>query len=123
MVVFGASIVRGEAPSTNEARMHTRFVRPLAVVAVLAAASACATVPPATLAPEGPTTLLVMLGRDTLSVEQYTRTTSGIVGTMVSRSPFTIVSRYSVALGSDASPTSAEYSALRGDDTPIRGAV
>jgi hypothetical protein len=69
------------------------------------------------------TTLLVRLGADTLAVEQYTRTSSRMDGVLVSRSPFTTLSHYTITLGANSAPVAAEYSLRKGDGTIIQGAM
>ncbi|MDB4900396.1 MAG: hypothetical protein JWN53_2204 [Gemmatimonadetes bacterium] len=97
-------------------------------LAALTACAPAASVPPSsspsstTAAPEQ-TTLLVRLGADTVGVEQYIRTGSRLDGTLLSRSPITTLSRYTVELGPDNAPTSAEYSLRRGDGTMVQGAM
>jgi hypothetical protein len=70
----------------------------------------------------GPTTLLVRLGADTIAMEQYTRMPTRMEGTLVSRTPFTTISRYRVDVGPNGAPTRAEYSLRRGDGAPTPGA-
>ncbi|MBA3673053.1 MAG: hypothetical protein H0W68_13675, partial [Gemmatimonadaceae bacterium] len=70
------------------------------------------------------TTLLVRLGRDTMAVEQYTRTPGRMEGTVVSRTPVTTVQRYAVELGADDAPVRMEYSVRRADGSPpVAGAI
>ena len=95
------------------------------VVAALVLAAGCGTGSstfPSPLASAGPTTLLVRLGADTIGVEQYTRTASRIDGIVVSRSPVTGVYRYTVNVASGSVPSSAQFSARRGDGSPFTGA-
>ena len=48
------------------------------------------------------------LGRDTLAIEQYTRTASRLVGEMVQRTPLSVMrTQYDIAIGPDSRPTSA----------------
>ena len=70
-----------------------------------------------------PTTLLVRLGSDTLAIEQYTRTSTRMDGVLVSRSPFTTLSHYTITLGANSAPVAAEYSLRKGDGTIIQGAM
>jgi len=70
-----------------------------------------------------PTTLLVRLGSDTLAIEQYTRTSARMDGVLVSRSPFTTLSHYTITLGANSAPVAAEYSLRKGDGTTIQGAM
>ncbi len=104
---------------------HLPFRRPAAAAATAAAAAlatlalstACAPSAsvPAAPAPAATTTLLVRLGADTVSMEQYTRTPHHVDGIVVNRSPMTTVARYSVELGAGNAPQMVEYSIRRGD--------
>ena len=91
----------------------------------LLAACAGAGTPPSTTAAlpaaETSTTLLVRLGADTVAMEQYTRTPTHMEGTVVSRTPQVLVARYAVDLGAGNAPTRFEYSARRGEGTPVAG--
>lgn len=60
------------------------------------------------------------LGRDTVAVEQYTRTAAGITGEMVQRNG-TAIARvtYSVSLGKDGRPTAASLKRMQADGTPV----
>ena len=67
------------------------------------------------------TVLVYRLGKDTLAVEQYTRTSTGISGEMVQRAGAAVVRfSYSMTLGKDGRPTAATISAT-GSAIPISG--
>jgi hypothetical protein len=66
---------------------------------------------------------LVMLGRDTIAVDQYTRVGDWIDGTLVMRAPRTTMTRYLVTLNADGRPATAESSARLPDGTTIPGAA
>jgi hypothetical protein len=95
-----------------------------AVLAVLPVVGACSrsgsTMLPSA-APLASTTLLTRLGADTLAVEQYTRNATHMEGVLVTRSPTTLVVRYSVQISPTGAPTRADYSVRKGDGTPIPG--
>ena len=68
------------------------------------------------------TVLVYRLGKDTLAVEQYTRTSTGISGEMVQRAGAAVVRfSYSMTLGKDGRPTAATISRSLGDGTPQAG--
>ena len=96
-------------------------------LATLAACAPAVSLPPSPATSSAPaavqTTLVTTLGADTLGVEQYTRTPSRMEGVLVSRSPITTISRYTVELGPDNAPTSVEYSLRRGDGTMVQGTM
>jgi hypothetical protein len=106
-----------------DASLHLRRAAAAAlVVASLAACAPTVAIPPAVAdAGSNATTLLVLLGTDTLAVEQYARTPTRMEGVLVQRTPFTTIARYSVDLGANSAPTHAEYSLRRGDGTTITG--
>ena len=106
-----------------DAPLRFRRAGAVALVALgsLAACAPAVSVPPAAPMADGPTTLLVRLGADTLGVEQYTRTPTRMEGVLVQRSPFTTIARYSVDVGANQVPLRAEYSLRRGDGTSITG--
>lgn len=63
--------------------------------------------------------LTYRLGKDTLAVEQYTRTATGITGEMVQRNGPTIARiAYSVTLGKNGRPTAAALKRMQADGTP-----
>ncbi|MFN8572199.1 MAG: DUF2911 domain-containing protein [Gemmatimonadaceae bacterium] len=67
--------------------------------------------------------LVYRLGRDTVAIEQYTRTASSISGEMVQRSgPAVVRIQYEVAVGKDGAPTSATLRRMQGDGTPVPNA-
>jgi hypothetical protein len=63
------------------------------------------------------------LGKDTLAVEQYTRTPTGMSGEMVQRNGSAVVRfTYSLTLGKDGRPTAASLTRMLGDGTAQPGA-
>lgn len=107
------------------------FVRPSPAAALLAmlgvALAGCA--PPVTI-PASPTplspdraTLLVRLGSDTVAMERYTRSASGIEGVLVTRLPAATITTYSVRIGADQAPLSAEYAVRRADGAVMAGVM
>src|SRR3954469_6062694 len=126
MTVIRATI-RGRSTRTHqETAMFAARPRraAAAVLAVLPVVGACSrsgsTMLPAP-APLATTTLLTRLGADTLAVEQYTRNATHMEGVLVTRSPTTLVARYSVQISPSGAPTRADYSVRKGDGTPIPG--
>jgi hypothetical protein len=108
-----------------------RARRGLLVVLGLAALAACATpragTPPAStnvVAGSDMTrgAFLVMLGRDTLAVEQYTRTGNRFETDVVQRQPVTTIGHYVVTLNANGTPQLLEYSVRRPDGSPIPNA-
>ena len=71
----------------------------------------------------GRTTLLVRLGPDTVAMERYTRTASGIDGMLVTRMPYAAITTYSVRTGADNAPVAAEYAVRRADGAAVAGTV
>ena len=66
--------------------------------------------------------LVYRLGKDTLAVEQYSRTATGISGEMVQRSGAAVVRfTYSVTVGRDGRPTAATLTRSLADGTPQPG--
>lgn len=65
---------------------------------------------------------VVRLGRDTLSVEQFTRTANRLEGDLVRRSPTTNVTHYVVNTGPDGSITSVQLTMKRPDGSVVRSA-
>jgi len=64
--------------------------------------------------------LVYKLGKDTLAIEQYTRTATSLTGEMVQRSgPAVARVQYSVALGKDGRPTGASIKRLQADGSPV----
>ncbi|HEY4303089.1 MAG TPA: DUF2911 domain-containing protein [Gemmatimonadaceae bacterium] len=63
---------------------------------------------------------VVRLGRDTLSVEQFTRTTNRLEGDLVRRSPTTNITHYIVNTNADGSIASAELTMKRADGSVVR---
>ena len=96
-----------------------------AALAALTLASACSsgsTAIPAP-APVATTTLLARLGVDTVAVEQFTRTATHMEGTLLTRFPAARVSRYSVDLGPNAVPTSANLTLRDGNGASLAGGL
>ncbi|MEO8563174.1 MAG: DUF2911 domain-containing protein [bacterium] len=92
----------------------------LAALSLVSACSHATSLPP--VAPVvASTTLLTRLGADTLAIEQFTRTKTHMEGVLVSRIPSTRMSRYSVDLAPNGTPTRADYSVRKGDGTPLPG--
>ena len=63
---------------------------------------------------------VVRLGRDTLSVEQFTRTANRLEGDLVRRSPTTNVTHYVINTKPDGSIASAELTMKRADGSVVR---
>lgn len=71
------------------------------------------------LLPAQSASLTYRLGKDTLAIEQYTRTATGITGEMVQRNgPAIARIAYSVTLGRDGRPTAASLRRMQADGTP-----
>ncbi len=89
-----------------------RFAAPAAVLALL----------PALVAAQG-ASLTYRLGKDTLAIEQFTRTATGMSGETVQRSGAAVTRfTYTVAIGKNGRPTAATVTRLQGDGTPFPGA-
>lgn len=68
-------------------------------------------------------TFTYRLGKDTLAVEQFTRTATAINGETVQRSGVAVVRyTYRVSIGTDGRPTAATVTRVQGDGTPFPGA-
>jgi len=64
--------------------------------------------------------LVYKLGKDTLAIEQYTRTAASLTGEMVQRSgPAVARVQYTVTLGKDGRPTAALIKRLQPDGAPV----
>jgi hypothetical protein len=64
------------------------------------------------------------LGKDTVAVEQYTRTANRLTGEVASRQGAVVVrTTYDAALGANGRITSLTYKVLGSDDKPIRGRI
>lgn len=64
--------------------------------------------------------LTYLLGKDTLAVEQWSRTATALTGEMVQRSgPAVIRVQYRLALGRDGRPTGGAITRLAADGTPL----
>jgi hypothetical protein len=64
--------------------------------------------------------LVYKLGKDTLAIEQYTRTATSLTGEMVQRSgPAVVRLQYGVSLGKDGRPTAAWLKRLQADGAPV----
>jgi len=69
-------------------------------------------------------TFAYTLGRDTIAIEQYTRTATAIEGEMVQRGGgLVVLVKYRMTLGRDGRPTGATIARLRPDGTPFPNAV
>lgn len=108
VVLCGARVRRSRAASD----VSWRCAR-LGVVAALGAALG------ALPASAQPASLVYRLGKDTVAIEQYTRTPTGVSGEMVQRSGAAVVWwRYALTVGADGRPTAATLSRV-----PIDGAL
>jgi hypothetical protein len=71
-----------------------------------------------------PAALVYRLGRDTVAIEQYERTASGVSGEMVQRSGAALTRlRYRITVGGDGRPTGATITRLQPDGTPPAAGV
>jgi hypothetical protein len=71
------------------------------------------------LLPAQSASLTYRLGKDTIAIEQFTRTATGITGEMVQRNgPAIARIAYSVTLGRDGRPTAASLRRMQADGTP-----
>lgn len=100
------------------ARPRRAAAAALAALSLLSACSHATSIPSVTPVVAS-TTLLTRLGADTLAIEQFTRTPTHMEGVLVSRIPTTRMSRYSVDLSPNGTPTRADYSVRKGDGTPV----
>lgn len=66
---------------------------------------------------------VVLLGRDTIAVDQFTRVGDRLEGTLVMRAPRTTLTRYVVTLNADGTPATVESSARLPDGTPVPNAA
>jgi hypothetical protein len=94
----------------------------LAALPIVTACSSGSTAIPAPV-PVATTTLLARLGVDTVAVEQFTRTATHMVGTLVTRFPTTRITRYTVDLGGNLAPTKADVSMRDGTGAPLPGGL
>ncbi len=68
--------------------------------------------------------IVYRLGKDTLAIEQYTRSATAMTGEMVQRSgPSVARVRYQIAIGKDGRPTTVTMTRTQADGTPIAGAA
>lgn len=65
---------------------------------------------------------VVMLGRDTIAVDQFTRIGDRLEGTLVTRAPRTTVTRYIVTLNPNGTPASVESMVRLADGTLVPNA-
>ena len=100
----------------------THAVRLVPMLALAAAAGCRAGSAPAPAVPRT-TAYVVMLGRDTIAVDQYTRIGDRLEGTLVMRAPRTTLTRYQVTLNPDGTPATAESSVRLPDGTPVPNAA
>ena len=78
---------------------------------------------PAALSPQA-ASLTYRLGKDTLAIEQYTRTANGITGEMVQRTGAAVVRyAYTMTLGKDGRPTAATLKRMMPDGSPAPGGL
>jgi hypothetical protein len=78
-------------------------------------------IPAATLGAQQ-ASFIYRLGKDTVAVEQYTRTAKQLTGEVVSRTgPVVVRTQYDVTLGKYAMPTAATFKLFGADGKPIRG--
>ncbi len=63
-----------------------------------------------------PSSMIYRLGKDTVAIEQFTRTTTGVTGEMVQRSGAAVVRfAYTITLGKDGRPTAASVKRMQAD--------
>jgi hypothetical protein len=85
-------------------------MRPLLCVFALAASAVSLSAQSASL--------VYKLGKDTIAIEQYTRTATSLTGEMVQRSGMAVVRvQYSASIGKDGRPTAASIKRLQADGT------
>jgi hypothetical protein len=65
---------------------------------------------------------VITLGVDTMHVESFTRTAKRLEGKIVTRSPQTRVTTYSITFGDDGSPARYEFKNMRPDGSVLVGA-
>ena len=65
---------------------------------------------------------LTRLGHDTIAIERYERGANGISGTILRRTPQTVMVRYRLKLNADGTPASYEQTTLRADAAPLPNA-
>lgn len=88
----------------------------------LSLALACATLLPSVALSAQTASFVYKLGKDTVGVEQFTRTANRLSGDVVSRSGATVVRvEYDVALGADGKATAVSYKLFGADGKPMRG--
>src|SRR4051812_34353211 len=93
----------------------------LAALPIVACGSGSTSIPAP--APVAATTLVARLGVDTVAVEQYTRTATHMVGTLVTRLPAARISRYTVEIGRNGAPLRADLSVRDGPAAPLSGGL
>ena len=101
---------------------HRAGAAALAALPIVVACSSGSTAIPAPV-PVATTTLLSRLGVDTVAVEQFTRTATHMVGTLVTRFPVTRVTRYAVDLGANGAPTRANLTLRDGAGATVPGGL
>lgn len=70
-----------------------------------------------------PASFVYRLGVDTLAIEQYTRTATGMTGEMVQRSGGAVaLTKYTITLGKDGRPTAANIKRLQPNGNPFPNA-
>lgn len=66
---------------------------------------------------------LTRLGNDTIAIERYERSANSISGSLLRRTPQTVIVRYTIGLNPDGSPASYEQSTVRADGSPMPNAL
>ena len=99
-------------------------MRPLVIAATLASGLALAPCATATSLAAQSASIVYTLGRDTVAIEQYTRSATVLEGEMVQRTG-TVVSRvrYRVTIGRDGRPAAATLARVQPDGTPFPNAA
>lgn len=94
-------------------------MRPLLVALATAASAALAAALAAPLAAQS-ASLVYTLGKDTVAIEQYTRSATAVEGEMVQRAGAAVTRfRYRVDIGRDGRPTKASLERMQADGTPL----
>lgn len=88
--------------------MHPTFSRPTGRHAAVSLLVSAAIIFATGCADQGQRAYVERLGVDTMSVETYERTATGFHGAVVTRSPHTLIARYSAELGPEGTITSME---------------
>ncbi len=97
--------------------------RPISTAVMLVAtASILAPVPAPAQGVTSSGAFVAMLGRDTITVEQYTRRGDVIQGDIIQRQPRTTVMHYTLTLDAHGYPARFEYTTQLPDGSPVPGA-